>query len=280
MKRKEQRMSRYEWEHGEFTLPSADFPRVRQSVQAADADHKKRVFAITQAFWSSLSRKERTDSTAYLAAVTRLAQERTATASPRGHVSWAERELRGQQQDQAVRETAIDILHRKGHGARPARVRQADMDFPTNRTTTYQAGECSVSVNAANRTIEWNVPENNHACDHARGTHLGAAFFAAIGKVRWTHGTGGVITGNDEYARDSRDADAAANYVKAAYGYLGIQEAPMHARPFTNAKGQQVTPEVKIGRYGPHGRAVITGPRTPQPAGYRPARTRRSSPRP
>lgn len=64
-------MSRFEWERGEFTLPSAELARVRQAVQAADADHKKRVFVKTQEFWKSLSRKEKTDSQAYLAAVAR-----------------------------------------------------------------------------------------------------------------------------------------------------------------------------------------------------------------
>ena len=255
-------MSRNEWEHGEFTLPSADFPRVRQAVQAADADHKKRVFEITQAFWTSLTPKEKASTAAYLAAVDRLARERAGTASPRGSFPLPGRELRGQQQDQAAREAAVDMLHFKGDGATQARVLQADMDFPTNRTTIFRTPDCSVSFNAAARTVEWNVPENNHACDRAHGTHLAAALFGAFAKVRWTHGTGGVITGNDEYARESREAAAGANYVTAAYGYLGIQEAPAHARPFTNAKGQRVTAEVTIGRYGLTGKAVTSRQRT------------------
>lgn len=170
------------------------------------------------------------------------------------------------------------MLHLKGYGARPSRVLQAEMEFPTSRTTTFCAPDCSVIFNVANRTVGWDVPENNHACEHARGSHLGEAFFGAIGKVRWTHGTGGVITGNDEYASGSREAGGGANYVTAAYGYLGIEQAPMHAVPFTNAQGQRVSPEVKIGRYGPAGTAVTSGPRTSRPAGQGQRRAQRSRP--
>jgi hypothetical protein len=259
-------LSNYEWERGEFTLPAAEFAHVRQAVQAADADHKKRVFAKTQGFWEDLSRKEKTGGKAYLAAVARLAEEHP--ASPRGFFSLSERELGEERQDQAAREAAIDMLHAKGYGARPSRVLQAEMGFPVNRTTTFHTAHCSVKFDAANRTVTWDVPENNHACEHARSSHLAAAFFGAIGKVPWTHGTGGVITGNDEYNRGSRAADGGANYVKAAYGYLGIDQAPMHVEPFINTKGQRVSAEVKMGRVGLEGRAVTWGARAARSSGY------------
>jgi hypothetical protein len=271
-------MSCNEWERGELTLPAAEFARVRQAVQAADDGHKKRVFAKTQKFWEDLTRKEKADSEAYLAAVARLAQERNDSVRPRGLFSLSVRQIREQQQDQAARETAIDLLYLKGHGARPARVLQAEMHFPTNRTTTFRTPDCSVSFDAATRMATWDVPEGNHACERACGSHLAEAFFGAIEMVRWTHGTGGVITGNDEYARDSREAGGGANYVKAAYGYRGIQQAPMYAKPFTNAKGQQVTVKVKMGRSGPEGEAVISGPRTPRPAGYGQGQVQRAGP--
>lgn len=271
-------MSRYEWERGEFTLPSAEFTRVRNAVQAADADHKKRVLAKTREFWNSLSRKEKTDSTAYLAAVARFEQERDDSARPQGLFSRSVREIREKQQDQAARAAAIDMLHLKGYAARPSRVLQAEMQFPTNRTTTFRTPDCSMTFNPANRTVTWDVPENNHACEHARGSHLAEAFFGAIEKVRWTHGTGGVITGNDEYARGSREADGGANYVTVAYGYLGIEQAPMHVQPFTNAAGQRVSPEVKMGRHGPEGKAVTSGPRTSRPTGQGQGRAQRGNP--
>lgn len=254
-------MSRNEWERGEFTLPAASFARVRQAVQAADADHKKRVFAETQKFWAGLTRKQKTDSDAYRAAIAQLTEERTDSSGPR--VRWpSESQIREQRRAEAAREAAIDMLHFRSYGAKPSRVLQTEMQFPTNRTTTFSTPECSVSFDPQKHTVTWDVPGNNHACEHARGTYLADAFFGAIEKVRWTHGTGGVITGNDEYNSDSRDPDGGANYVKAAYGYLGIKQAPTYVKPFTNAKGQRVTAEVKIGRYGPAGKAVTAGRRT------------------
>jgi hypothetical protein len=265
-------MSRNEWERGEFTLPKAEFAGVRQAVQAADADHKKRVFAVTQEFWKGLTRKEQTDGEAYDAAVTRFAQPRSDSASGRG--LWSERELREQQENQAARDAAIYVLRRKGYGDRPSRVLQAEMDFPTNRTTAFLAQGCSLTFDPAKRTATWEVSENNHACDSARGTHLARAFFGAIEKVRWTHRTGGVITGNDEYRRESGEAGGGANYVTAAYGYLGIEQAPMHVGQFTNGKGQRVTVQVKLGRFGPEGKAVTSGPRTTGPGASHPRTVR------
>ena len=269
-------MSNYEWERGEFLLPSAEFARVRQAVQAAVADHRKRVLAKTQGFWDGLTRKEKTDGEAYRAAVARFARERGDSAGPRGVFSWTEREIREEQQDQAAREAAIDMLYLKGHAAAPSRVLQSDMEVPTSRTTTFSTPDCSVTFDPARRTATWNVPENNHARDDARASYLATAFFGAIGQVRWTHSTGGVITGNDEYTRGSRGAGDGANYVTAAYGYLGIRQAPMHVEPFTNAQGQRVTAEVRIGRSGPVGKAVVApGPRAPRPAA---SRARRGGP--
>jgi hypothetical protein len=62
------------------------------------------------------------------------------------------------------------------------------------------------------------VPSNNHACETARRHPVAAAFFAALGRVRWTRGSGGEIVGNDEYNRDVDYEGGGANYVVDRYG--------------------------------------------------------------
>lgn len=87
----------------------------------------------------------------------------------------------------------------------------------TNRTTTFRVG-WEATITFKGNEVTWNVPENNHACDHAHEHHIGRAFFAALNKVTWTRGSGGVIVGNNEYSRDSYDVGGGGNYETARFG--------------------------------------------------------------
>lgn len=68
------------------------------------------------------------------------------------------------------------------------------------------------------RTVIWSVPENNHAVDRAHDHPVGREFFKRLSRVNWTRGTGGQITGNDEYNRENRGEGEGSNYVTARYG--------------------------------------------------------------
>lgn len=75
----------------------------------------------------------------------------------------------------------------------------------------------NVSLDLKAREATWDVGENNHACESARNTAMGRAFFDALSRVTWTRGSGGKIVGNDEYNREGCD-EGGGNYVKDEYG--------------------------------------------------------------
>lgn len=251
-------MNCYQWERGEFVLPASDFARVRQAVQAADKAHKDLVFARTQEVWKSLTRKEQTDPKAYRQALARIQQAKY-DAQPRYRPgmrlsSPSASEIAREQREEMADRDAMDMLSIRvgwNDDKKPSRVLQSDMDYPTNRSTSFHDADSGVTFDPQRRTVIWEVPENNHARDHARSGPIARAFFDAVATVRWTHGTGAVIVGNDEYNRsENRDAGGGGNYVTDAYGYIGIEQAPNHVQvPFTNARGQRIGVEITSGAW-------------------------------
>lgn len=102
-------MGHWDTQHGEITLPSAEFAAVRQTVQKATHEHQTKVFDETQSFWKGLTRKKETGPAAYTAALTPHAKD--------------------------IIEDAGWRLGLPCDG-KPARVLKSDLPFPTNRTTT------------------------------------------------------------------------------------------------------------------------------------------------
>jgi len=94
---------------------------------------------------------------------------------------------------------------------------------PTNRTTSWHVGlEAGISLKG--RVVTWFTGDNNHSVETAHEEPLAGTFFGFLNKVKWTRGTGGVGTGNDEYNEESRDAGRGANYITFRYGPLGDRE--------------------------------------------------------
>lgn len=99
--------------------------------------------------------------------------------------------------------------------------------FPaaTSKTVQFSAGgEGTISFDDGKRKLRWHVSENNHAVEAARDSYMGSAFFRELEKVVWGRGSGGVLTGNDEYNEDSDAAGAGANYITLSKGPLGDDE--------------------------------------------------------
>jgi hypothetical protein len=241
-------MSCYEWSHGTIILPSAQYAPFRQHIQKAMSLRAETLFQGTQVFWASLPPKAKRNHEAY------LLELRASTFS-------------------LPEEIAQDVrwlLDQKGES--PKRVLKSDLMWPTNRTQDYHESDLSLTFVPDKHSVIYSVGENNHAREWADGSILGKSFYEAIEKVKWAHGTGGVVLGNDEYSRESgyENEGAGGSYVVAAYGYLGVKEAPMHvSTPFFNTKGQKLGVETKMGRYGFVGKAVpYVAPRTLYGAGY------------
>jgi hypothetical protein len=138
-----------------------------------------------------------------------------------------------------------------------ATVRYVDRSAPRQLTAkeagtvsmkTVQLGQdgwgYGLSFDDANRSVQWTVSENNHACEWARESFLGELFFRALDTAAWGRSGGGVIVGNDEYNRDNSGAGGGGNYIKDAYGPAGKKqqefETGLRIRPARRATATKV----------------------------------------
>lgn len=251
-------MSRNEWEHGTLKLPTAEFARVRQAVETAERARKERVFTQTQAFWKGLTRKQQTDAGEYRKAAMAFTHRLYTDGEVQATGGWYGRPGRPapnadiafavQSQLECACWRTPDGTTREQHS--PRRVLQADMDYPTNRTTTFHDGGASLVFDRASSTVEWDVPENNHAVEHARATAMGRAFFGALETVQWTRGTGGWFTGNDEYNQEGREYGGGATYVTTGFGPAAAADvnAQQATQPYRDSTGKLVRVEDFPGR--------------------------------
>lgn len=250
-------MSKNEWESGTLKLPTAEFAKVRKAVEATDRRTKEAVFDHTQRFWKSLTPKQKRDRNAYSEAV------RTFCYGADNHEfvngQWVQRPRTpagiGDRTPDSVVDDTYDrlsaVLRQRVENERgwtewqeapPRRVLKTDMDYPTNRTTSFYAGEeAYITFDRDASTVHWEVHENNHAVERAHEHPHTRGFFDALSKVRWTRGTGGVIAGNDEYNSESRDVGGGANYPTYAIGPLGEAEAPFACVEYLDSKGRRRT---------------------------------------
>lgn len=225
-------MGHWDRENGEIILPSAEFAAVRQAVQKATHEHQSKVFDETQEFWKGLTRKEQTDPAAYNAALRKMVEARH-QAIERARSSWGSRSVTPH-----AEEILDDAEWRLSlpRGGKPARVLKSDLPFPTNRTTDFPAGEGSVTFDKDTNTVHWDTTENRGAIEGAHKSVAGAALFNRIKTVKWTRGTGGVITGNNEYAVDAGHGDSC----HSAFGPIGAAQEPSSCEEYTDSKGNRV----------------------------------------
>lgn len=211
-------------------LPTAAVTAVKRAVKDSALVYRQQLYDEAQRFWKALPRRYRTDADLYGRAVEAFlygndARQGEAIADlPR----WP-----GMAADSGTRFTNdLDELLACPADGKPRRARLQDVSavfpVPTGADPAYQCGEASLRFEG--RRAHWRVPENNHAREHARAHPLAVAFFRALGRVRWTRGSGGDIVGNDEYNRDSGYEGGGANYVTADYGPEAAARRPRLGR--------------------------------------------------
>ncbi|QOD06150.1 hypothetical protein [Pseudarthrobacter sp. BIM B-2242] len=228
-------MGHWDRQHGEIVLPSAEFAAVRQAVQKATHEHQSKVFDETQAFWKGLTRKEQTDPAAYTAALQKYVDAKHKQLyPPQSYSSWSR-----PAPAPFTEEFVDDVQWRLGlpPGGKPARVLKSDLPFPTNRTTSFPAGEGSVSFDKDTSTVRWSTSENRGATERAHNSAAGTAFFDRLKTVKWTRNTGGIIMGNNEYAEEAGRGDECST----AYGPIGAAQEPSSCQEYTDSKGNRVT---------------------------------------
>ena len=107
-------------------------------------------------------------------------------------------------------------------------------DFPlaTGNTMTFDMPYAEISLDDRNHAVIWNVPEGNYACERAGEAYLAQVFFKLLESISWSRNSGGYISGNDEFNRESREAGDGANLLKQTFGPLGKREAEFRTLPF------------------------------------------------
>jgi hypothetical protein len=228
-------MGHWDRQHGEIILPSAEFAAVRQAVQKATHEHQTKVFDETQAFWKGLTRKEQSDPAAYQSALRTYIDAKHKQLYPaQPYSSW------NRPAPAPFTEEFLDDLEWRlniPYQGKPARVLKSDLPFPTNRTTSFPAGEGSISFDKDRSTVYWSTSENRGATDRAHNSAAGRALFDRLKTVKWTRNTGGLIMGNNEYAEEAGQGDACT----VAYGPIGAAQEPSSCQEYTDSKGHRVT---------------------------------------
>lgn len=216
-------MSRYEWEHGTITLPSAAVSGLKKTLR--DWSNQLHADVRAEAIRLHVELAKRTRS------VEKYRERLNADLNAHRHsgVSLGSRDRRYDEMTYACARQVLDLMlvaSTYGTGPAPHQPTVADVKRVapklSNRDDTFLClsieGFSEAIIRFDGRIVTWDVSENNHAVDRARGTHLAAIFFAALDRMVWTRGTGGDIVGNDEYNEDDRSVGGGGNYITASYG--------------------------------------------------------------
>lgn len=212
-------MSRYEEEHGRIVIPAAEWPKFKQKLR--ETHNTEQVLCLRLA----------TDLHTKLVASGKGKRNFDFRRALQALIdSEADRTSRGNRD--RVWNLQYKLISPEGKPRRPL---QKDFPMANGTTRQFSAGEGHLRLSTdKERTVDWDVPENNHACEYARESAMGKAFFTAIDRMNWTRGSGGTIVGNDEYNRDSEYEGGGANYRKEQYGpqYKSKVRAPARSYGF------------------------------------------------
>jgi len=189
-------MSVYEWEAGTIQLPKAQFAKIRKQFIADYNDIREREMNAANAIREqALKQFKGKHITNWLYAMQDFAE--------RNGVSY-------------------DTLYMMvpDEKKKPKKLTKKAMKLANSKTMCFPLGDGgAVIFDAEDKTVSYSVPENNHACEHARESHVGKLFFRTMARIEWTRGSGGCLYGNDEYHRDAGYGnDGGGNYVTQTFG--------------------------------------------------------------
>ena len=217
-------MSCYGWERAEIVLPSISIAPLRATLNAyTNALHVK-VVATVHEFWAK-SAKQTRSTKLYVERLNGFIEAlyKANDNSSRSIYNYSPRPIGAYTNEQI---SQVKWLL-EGVAAKPHKLTLSEIakTFPKaiNRTTSWSVGlEAGISLKG--RVISWWTGDNNHSVETAHEEPLAGIFFGFLNKVKWTRGTGGTGTGNDEYNEESREAGRGANYITFRYGPLGDRE--------------------------------------------------------
>lgn len=218
-------MSCYEWERGSIKFSAKEWPSFRKDMLTEWKNRQERLYRHATKATSDLKKRvkglrghERSD--ALRSVVKMYAGWHSLSLSEAAELEYAVLDFNWDNQVYQL--------------ARPKFTRQTfGLPCVVSRGTTIRHSDWSMVFSDSERSLLWDVSENNHAVDRARGHDFVNRVFARLDQTTWTRGTGGVIVGNDEYNQSLQLPGSGANYVSASYGPIGDRAArPRRGRPW------------------------------------------------
>lgn len=191
-------MSRYEWEHGVIKIPAKEWSSFRKSLIRAWNEDQEKVYKRALVAWDKVSQEIKGKRGENRVRALNAALDRYCDVETWSLIS-------SYQQDSTGR------YMRKVHKPKKPKA------FPLTKDAVLNMPDATIVLKNETKTVEWDVPENNHACDSARMHPIATVLFRLLSQMTWTRGSGGQIVGNDEYNRDSYEGGGGANYVKKEY---------------------------------------------------------------
>lgn len=203
-------MSCYEWEAGNIKIPSAEWAKVKLSIRKDVNAYQQVMLEAAEDIYNVLTVKL-PELKKQVAAKTinafmietklyEIAKERLDLYARRRGVTFHEGASNTILMTIAFKRDPKDW---NKHTIKLKKPLKKDFPIHNGAVNHFDDGDCSLTFDNDTRTVRWDVPENNHACDRAREGTLGKAFFKAMESVTWTRDSGGSIYGNDEYNRES-----------------------------------------------------------------------------
>jgi hypothetical protein len=188
-------MSCYEWERGEFKLPTAEYSKFRKNLIVVWNNWWDQIYTVAKDLYPKVKKM---DWEQLYKACDQMAHQ----------MRWGE-------------EGAHNLISILWDSKSKKIVSPKKKDLPkkpVSKGCSLPLDEACITFVDASRVVIWEVDENNHSCDRAHEHYIARKFFEALNRVQWTRGTGGKIIGNDEYNRESDWEGGGGNYVKQEFG--------------------------------------------------------------
>lgn len=213
-------MSVYEWERGTIIIPADQWTNFRKTLIEAWNNHLTNQYnkcrrAYEAAKEAGKGKRGKNRHQAQLKAVARVCGGRFDTQW--GSFESGDRDL----WDLMVGMQGKVLKTKTWNGFEIAKVcapKKGDFKkLPLTKDAVFDLPDASIILTNKTRTVVWDVPENNHAREHARAHFMAKRLFGLLNRVTWKRGSGGTIVGNDEYNRDSYESGGGGNYTVATY---------------------------------------------------------------
>lgn len=228
-------MGHWEWERGDFKLPTSEFARVRNAVAAADRATKEQIFDLSQTFWKSLTPKQKRDAVEYGKAANSfisVTMGKTVDSRPGtylGSVFSAE----------VIEGLDFSLTTMNGrYSGTPKRLLASEADYPNNRTLKFSGHDVDVTFDKTTSSVVYGIHQDRHTIENAYGSAILIALKSELRSMRWTRGTGGTVNGDNESAEDARQEHGGMlDGYKSGSGPIGAAVAPLQTKPWKDPKG-------------------------------------------